>query len=224
MRATPPICLLLLVIALLVPCVVAKGQEIEPCTANQTAPPANAYYWPPDTEVKVYTVRNMFSSEQKQTLLEVMDNWSRVSANAGAGVTFTYVGDSDGAFNCDACLTVTRREVHKSDRKHYAFFNPMRQDEGGLLISAWIDLDVATQDPEALRGFLAHELGHGMGLWDCTSCKKKQTIMNAFPGINKHNGLTEPSACDAEVVQQVYQLERRVRSNAVAQRAEGSSQ
>jgi len=52
-----------------------------------------------------------------------------------------------------------------------------------------------------------------MGLGDCTSCKKKQTIMNGFPGVNKDNGLIEPSACDLEVVRQVYELQRRVAGN-----------
>ena len=83
----------------------------------------------------------------------------------------------------------------------------------GLLLSAWIDFDSATTKPQALQGFMAHELGHGMGLWDCTSCKKNKTIMNGFPGINNDNGLVAPSACDLEVVQQVYQLQRRVDKN-----------
>jgi len=113
-------------------------------------------------------------------------------------------------------LTVTRREVHRSDRKHYAFFNPLKQSDDGLLISAWIDFDFATTSPHALQGFMAHELGHGMGLWDCTTCKKKQTIMNAFPGINSDNGLIAPSACDLEVVRQVYRLQRQIANNVVA--------
>jgi len=33
--------------------------------------------------------------------------------------------------------------------------------------------------------------------------------MNAFPGINKNNGLLEASTCDLEVVRQVYERERR---------------
>ena len=70
-----------------------------------------------------------------------------------------------------------------------------------------------------LLSTMAHELGHGMGLWDCKSCKKKQTIMNGFPGINKDNGLVEASACDLEVVRQVYQLDRRVVASTRNERA-----
>ena len=57
---------------------------------------------------------------------------------------------------------------------------------------------------------MAHELGHGMGLWDCKTCSKKQTIMNGFPGINQDNGLISPSDCDLEVVRGVYQLHRQL--------------
>ena len=191
----------------------ASAQQVEACAENRNAPPVSAYYWPPDTEVKVYLVRDMFTEEQKQTLFAAMEDWTKASNGVGAGVKFKYAGEVRGLVNCNGCLTVTRREVFKYDRKHYAFFNPLKRDDQGLLISAWIDFDFSTTKPQALRGFMSHELGHGMGLWDCKTCKKKQTIMNAFPGINKDNGLIEPSVCDLEVVKQVYQLERRVAGN-----------
>jgi hypothetical protein len=89
----------------------------------------------------------------------------------------------------------------------------LKQASDGLLLSAWIDFDIATTNPKALQGFMAHELGHGMGLWDCTSCKKNKTIMNGFPGINNNNGRVAPSECDLEVVRQIYQLQRRVDNN-----------
>ena len=200
----------LLALLLLMSVSASAQQSSEICKTNRNAPPVSAYYWPPDTEVKVYLVRNMFTPDQRQALLEAMDAWTRAARRTGAGVKFSYAGESDGIENCPSCLTITRREVHKYDSKHYAFFNPLKRNEEGLLISAWIDFDFATTKTVALNGFMVHELGHGMGLWDCTSCKKKQTIMNGFPGINRDNGLTAPSPCDLEVVRQVYQLQRRV--------------
>jgi hypothetical protein len=65
---------------------------------------------------------------------------------------------------------------------------------------------------------MTHELGHGLGLYDCTTCKKKKTIMNGFPGVNRDNGLVEPSPCDLEVVRNVYELQRRVESNPVTEK------
>jgi hypothetical protein len=195
---------------LLIPLSASAQNTLEACATNHNAPPVGAYYWPPDSDIKVYLVRDMFTPEQRRTLFEAMETWNTSAQQTGAGVKFTYAGETDGLINCQSCLTITRREVYKNDRKHYAFFNPLKQYEDGLLFSAWIDFDVATSDPKALEGFMVHELGHGMGLWDCKSCKKKQTIMNAFPGVNHGNGLVAPSACDLEVVKQIYSLHRRL--------------
>ena len=188
-------------------------EQPEACVTNHNAPPANAYYWPPDTNVKIYFKRGMFTAEQRTMLLAAMKTWSDSASNTGAGITFSYAGETDALATCQGCLTVTRREIYKNDRKHYAFFNPLKQASDGLLVSAWIDFDFATTNAKALQGFMAHELGHGMGLWDCASCKKHKTVMNGFPGINNDNGLIAPSACDLEVVRQVYQLQRRVDKN-----------
>lgn len=178
------------------------------CVTNRNAPPISAYYWPPDTTVKVYFTRNLFTSEQREKLFEAMMVWTKAAKQVGADVRFVDAGDSDGLISCQGCLTVSRSEVYKRDRKHYAFFHPLTRSRDGLLISAWIDFDVATTSPKALQGFMAHELGHGMGLWDCKTCKKKQTIMNGFPGVNRDNGLVSPSDCDMEIVRKVYQVHR----------------
>lgn len=185
------------------------------CTTNHTAPPVSTYSWPPDATVKVYFMRDMFTAEQRATLFAAMTSWTEVARRAGAGVKFVDAGDTDGKVNCKGCLTITRREVHKYDRKRYAYFFPLKHDRNGWLESAWIDFDYATTSPKALRGYMAHELGHGMGLWDCPSCQKKQSIMNAFPGINRDNGLISPSACDLEVVRQIYRQNRSIALNEV---------
>ncbi|HKP44982.1 MAG TPA: hypothetical protein VJT50_00155 [Pyrinomonadaceae bacterium] len=185
------------------------------CVANRNSPPASNWYWAPDSEVKVHFVRGMFTPEQQNMLLSAMEFWTQAAHKAGAGVSFIYAGETGGVINCENCLTVTRRDVYHQDRKHYAFFNPLRQRPDGRLFSAWIDLDFATTGPKALKGFMVHELGHGLGLWDCTTCHNKQTIMNGFPGINKDNGLLEASHCDLEVVRQVYD-QRRASSSVVA--------
>ncbi|HET6976365.1 MAG TPA: hypothetical protein VFI24_08585 [Pyrinomonadaceae bacterium] len=209
----------LLTIILFISAVKAFAQDkSEVCVANHNAPPVNTYYWPPDTNVKVYFARGMFTDDQLATLIAAMSSWSDANAHTNAGISFSFAGEIDRVASCTGCLTVTRREVHKNDRKHYAFFNPLKQDGDGLLVSAWIDFDFATTSPQALQGYMAHELGHGMGLYDCKSCKKKKTIMNGFPGINNDNGLIAPSACDLEVVRQVYKLQRRVDQNIVVEK------
>jgi len=192
----------------------AKSQpqrKPEVCTTNRNSPPIGGYHWPADSEVKVYFMRNMFTPEQSATLLEAMKTWTLSGQEDGSGVKFVYAGETERRMSCRSCLTVGRRDVYKQDKHHYAFFNPM-QEEGALLVSAWIDLDVGITDPNALQGFMAHELGHGLGLWDCPSCKKKQSLMNSFPGLNQNNGLVGPSSCDLATMRSVYQQERQVAS------------
>jgi hypothetical protein len=184
--------------------------KAEVCTTNRNAPPVGEYHWPADAEVKVYFVRGMFTPEQSSALLEAMKTWKAADQEIGSGVRFVYAGETDSRVTCRSCLTVTRREVFKSDKHHYAFFNPMKMDEGRLLVTAWIDLDVGITDPKALQGFVAHELGHGLGLWDCPSCKKKQSLMNGFPGLNQNNGRVGPSSCDVATTKAVYAEERQI--------------
>ncbi len=199
----------LILITLVLPVAAAQAQpKPESCTTNRNAPPVSSYHWAIDAEIKVYFVRNMFTAAQRDALLAVMSAWSEARSITGSGVKFVYAGENDGPVSCKNCLTIRRREVHQQDKHHYAFFNPMVMQSNGTLVSAWIDLDIGTTKPRALTGFIAHEMGHGLGLWDCTTCKRKQTIMNGFPGVNKDNGLLGPSTCDLTAVKNIYQRDR----------------
>jgi hypothetical protein len=184
--------------------------NLEACVINRNAPPVSSYHWAADAEVKVYLVRNMFTPEQREALLRALRAWTSAGEETNARVKLTYTGETKGLMNCKGCLTVTRREVYKNDGRHYSFFNPLSSEDGRVLTSAWIDLDFATTSPHAVQGFVAHELGHGMGLWDCETCKSKRTIMSGFPGINKDNGLIAPSRCDLETLKSVYAQERQI--------------
>lgn len=186
---------------------ISSTRELESCKENRDAPPVGMYHWPAGATVKVFFIRNLFTLEQHTAALEAMASWTGASNEIASGVTFVDAGDTDTRQTCESCLTIRRKDVFKQDRHHYAFFYPMNR-VGNLLISAWIDLDFGIQKPEALKSFMAHELGHGMGLWDCESCKKNRTIMNAFPGLNKDNGLRAPSSCDLAIVRGVYEEER----------------
>jgi hypothetical protein len=185
----------------------SKGNQSRPCITNRSAPPIGPYHWPADTEVKVFFVRNMFAPEQRSALLEAMVSWTIAGQENGSGVRFTDGGKTDRRMNCRGCLTVGRNDVYRRDKRHYAFFYPISEGEGQL-VSAWIDLDFGITKSKALKGFMVHELGHGLGLSDCRTCKKKQTVMNRFPSMNNDNGLGMPSTCDLATVSDVYRSDR----------------
>jgi hypothetical protein len=185
-----------------------KKSEI--CTTNRNAPPVGDYHWASDTEVKVYFVRTMFTSEQSAVLLEAMKTWTMAEQEVGSGVRFIYGGETETRMSCRGCLTVTRRNLKARDKRIYAVFHPMKYEEGRLLVSAWIDFDFGIKDPKALQGFMAHELAHGLGLWDCNNCKKNRSLMSSFPDVNKNNGLIAPSTCDLATMKDVYREERQI--------------
>lgn len=181
----------------------------EQCVANKNAPPVSLWYWAPDTTVNIYFVQNMFTAEQQQSLIDAIQIWNAVAEQTGAGVKYQVRGLANGIQACASCLTVTRGDIHAQDKDHYAFFYPTLNDTG-LISSAWICLDFKITSAEALRSFMVHEMGHGMGLWDCPTCENRMSIMRSFPGINKDNGLFAPSPCDMQTVKLLFGRTRKL--------------
>ena len=191
----------------------ASAQQKEACVLNKTAPPMSTWHWVADTTIKVYFQQGMFTPEQQQALLETIENWNVIARETGTGVELVYTGETIKPLICDGCLTVAHGEIHKYDKKHNAFFYPVKWNETGLVLSAWIIFDVGIVQPKPLQSYMAHELGHGMGLWDCPKCGRRKSVMRAFPGLNKDNGLLVPSVCDQQVVKEVFERERKLASD-----------
>src|ERR1043165_6968699 len=175
----------------------------EECVANRNAPPVSLWYWAPDTTVKVYFVQNMFTTEQEQALVEAIKTWNGVAAETGAGVKYQVMGLAKGIVSCESCLTVTRGDIQAYDHDHRAFLYPTLNDTG-LISSAWICFDFKIKSADALLSYMIHEMGHGMGLWDCPTCENRMSIMRSFPGVNKDNGLFAPSDCDMQTVKLLF--------------------
>lgn len=66
-----------------------------------------------------------------------------------------------------------------------------------------VALSDAITDPTYMWATMAHELGHGMALSDCTTCVYPSTVMTSGQSpLNNHTDPLGPSPCDN---QQVYQ-------------------
>ena len=180
------------------------------CKTKKSAPPVSLYVWPPDTTVQVYFMRGMFTSEQRQTLVAAMKDWNYRAEKIGAGVSFKDAGETERRVSCKQCLTIARKSPNVKDNHFYATFSPVDYERNGWLNSAWIEFSPRTTDPKALQGYMAHELGHGLGLDNCPTCGDKKSIMNSFPAVNRHNGLISPSYCDLEVVRKIYDGHRKL--------------
>ena len=187
-----------------------SGKGPDPCKTKKNAPPVSLYVWPPDTNVRVYFIRDMFTSEQRKMLIAAMTDWNLAAQRIGAGVSFTDAGETNRRVSCKQCLTIARKDPKVKDNKFYASFYPVDYERNGWLNSAWIEFSPATTDPKALQGYMAHELGHGLGLDNCPSCENRKSIMNSFPAINRHNGLLSPSECDLQVVRKIYEGHRKL--------------
>ena len=198
----------LLALLLLIGSAVHAQQMVKPCDTNKNSPPANTWHWPAGTRVKVFFIRGMFTPTEQQAVREVMNQWNSLSEQAGAWIKYEYAGEADKHEDGEGYLTLTRVDIMKgTNGKFYAYFFPTRAADG-LIHSAQITFDFKTTNATALKSYAAHELGHGMGLWDCKSCKGRSTIMNSFPGVSKGNGLVAPCACDIHVVKTLFVRKR----------------
>lgn len=206
--------IIFLALLLLIGSAAHAQQRVKECTTNKNSPPASTWHWPAGTRLKVFLMQGMFTSSEQQAIRQVLENWNNLSEQLGAGIKYDYAGEVSQHENGKGYITLTRIEIMKgTNNRFYAYFFPTRSNDGSLR-SAQITFDFKTTDVTALKSLVAHELGHGMGLWDCKSCKGGSTIMNGFPGVNKDNGLVAPSACDIQVVKTLFEQEMRLAQTA----------
>jgi hypothetical protein len=121
-------------------------------------------YWPADSVVKVYFVRDQFLPEEQQIIRETIERWHPDSRSKVVDVPFVFEGESSGLIDCLACLTITRQEVYTSNSQYRASFNRLRYDERGHLFSAWIGIDRAVNRSQLLKDLILKALDRGLGI------------------------------------------------------------
>ncbi len=138
-------------------------------TENRTNKPRStsitlAAYWPVNSVVKVYFVRDQFLPQEKQIIRETIEAWHLDSRSKGVDVPFVFEGETSGLIDCLACLTITRQEVYTSNSQHRASFNRLRFDERGRLFSAWIGIDRGVNRSQVLKDSILKALDRGLGV------------------------------------------------------------
>ena len=147
---------LLLLILLLSSYAVANSERRAESGASDRSSMAFAF-WPQDATVKVYFVRGLFTSEQRETLWRTLETLTHETETTSTN-RFLYAGETGGLIDCVGCLTLTRHEAY-ANKKRQASFNLLRVDPAGQLSSAWIGFDSAITDSQKLRRLLVQMLG-----------------------------------------------------------------
>ena len=129
-------------------------------------------YWRPESNVKVYFIREMFTAEQRQSLLSALSTWEGLASKEGLAVSFNDAGETSGLIDCQSCLTVAREKRYQNDRKGRVSLNVMRRTDMGHLSSAWIGIDGSTRDPATLRGLMLEALRNGRGIKAGSPCDR----------------------------------------------------
>jgi hypothetical protein len=149
---------------------VARPERTRNSAFDFNLSPARAN-WPEHALVNVYFVRDMFSASERQTLREAMESWTKPG---GTGIGFVFAGETGGLIDCERCLTITRQGVSANGRVQGGqrmIFNPIRQDQAGRLISAWIAFERSAVSSAALRTLMLQALARGFGFNDSQTAR-----------------------------------------------------
>lgn len=151
---------------------------------SKGAPEITLSSWARGATVRV-TIEG-FTPDEQAAIRRGVESW-----NVGF-VNFTFEGEG-------LPLLVKRGDVRKdlglTDRDPLAYFNPWT--DGVDVISGELVLDYRLTRLDAIQSVVAHEMGHGFGLSDCTKCK---SVMKATVGVNKSTGYLGPSSVDLEAL------------------------
>ncbi|MBC8032179.1 MAG: hypothetical protein H7Z16_19000 [Pyrinomonadaceae bacterium] len=163
--------LLAILLLLLIPFPAMPAKKLDTGTRKPTVACPMAY-WRSDSIVNVHFVRDTFTPEQRQALLDAMVYSEETARKMGLAVTFNYAGETDGLIDCQSCLTVTRQDTYQNHRRGPVTLNALRRNNSGQLISAWIGIDRTRNTSVGLSGLVLEALRGVRGTKALSICKK----------------------------------------------------
>lgn len=86
-------------------------------------------------------------------------------------MSFDYAGETDGLVDCNSCLTVARQDGDPNQRKSRVTLNPLRHDDLGQLISAWVGIEGAADSVVVLSGLMFDRLRPVRSAKALSACK-----------------------------------------------------
>ena len=148
-----------------------------------------------------------YNPAQRAAIERSFQNWQAAGSNNGSGVSFTFsysanplsMNPPPGIYN----IQLWRQDPPRNTG--LAGDNAVSQSNGRV-VAQEIWVNTKTTDTCALAQTVAHELGHGFGLFENLNCADSTSVMN--PATNGYNGTTGtygPTDCDNAKVNQVGQ-------------------
>jgi hypothetical protein len=152
---------------------------------------------PANTNVTVY-IDPAFQGEARAAVMAAFNNWQASNGPGGnnTGVTFTFT-DTEGGPNSHS----VRRDAPTGTVRGYTDTDHLN----GVITGAQTHLSPTVTNYDAILEVMVHEIGHGMGLDDCTGCSTSDSVMSAGPpaGADPNTVVgrpTSPTACDNAAV------------------------
>jgi hypothetical protein len=186
------IALIVMGAALLYLTVSSQTSCVTPPSNATTASNGNQYALPANTQVTVHFDSSQFDAADIGAMEQAFTNWQ--TADPTSGVTYTFDTSSSPP------TTGTYITVSKSDTLGTsAMLTTSTSTSNGTyntINNANIDVNSSLINDPSMEQKMGHEIGHLMGLADCSSCALGSSVMAFGDGLNSSNGTDAPTTCD----------------------------
>lgn len=151
-----------------------------------------------DTVYVNFVNGSAYTSSQMQALRAAFTNWQAANGLTGNCSYVTFVFDQTPVSG-SSTYDVTQGTLAAGQGATGG------QTSGGVRIAAQTTIDSRVTNTTALTQVMAHEIGHTLGIGDCTSCPAGTSVMTLAPCCNYNDttaGRSAPSSCDNVSVKQ----------------------
>ncbi len=179
------------------------SQSSPPCST----PPTNASTtsnglpaeWSPGTTAQVYFDSSQFSANEINAMETAFKNWQ--VADTGSGVTYQFIvlggpPAPTGHFIEVRKTAPTPNGVPDPTAAMYSSYSFTSNGAWNTINNGTIQVNPDITDSVSLEQKMAHEIGHWLGLADCTGCSEGSSVMAFGDTMNGENGNSGPTPCD----------------------------